>query len=237
MLYANKWRASQINSCQITPLYSIYDIIHTDIRIFPEIGDTEMNNKRGGVGAKILLVLILMLASAAGGAYGYSILDGKLAARDAKKDIEMVRISDYDTEEATTVEGLIDEATKDLETAKTRKDVYEIINNFNGEVAKVKTKAQKELEEAKKEAEEARNSRNNNSNNNGYDSQNNYDDTYGNDYDSNYDSGSNSSGSGNTNNDSSNSTDNSNSGGNAITNDDGTSGRGGLIGSLLNRDN
>ncbi len=196
-----------------------------------------MNNKKGGIGAKILLVLILMLASAAGGAYGYSILDGKLAARDAKKDIEMVRISDYDTEEATTVEGLIDEATKDLETAKTRKDVYEIINNFNGEVAKVKTKAQKELEEAKKEAEEARNSRNNNSNNNGYDSQNNYDDTYGNDYDSNYDSGSNSSGSGNTNNDSSNSTDNSNSGGNAITNDDGTSGRGGLIGSLLNRDN
>ena len=196
-----------------------------------------MNNKKGGIGAKILLVLILMLASAAGGAYGYSILDGKLAARDAKKDIEMVRISDYDTEEATTVEGLIDEATKDLETAKTRKDVYEIINNFNGEVAKVKTKAQKELEEAKKEAEEARNSRNNNSNNNGYDSQNNYDDTYGNDYDSNYDSGSNSSGSGTTSNDSSNSTDNSNSGGNAITNDDGTSGRGGLIGSLLNRDN
>ena len=196
-----------------------------------------MNNKKGGIGAKILLVLILMLASAAGGAYGYSILDGKLAARDAKKDIEMVRISDYDTEEATTVEGLIDEATKDLETAKTRKDVYEIINNFNGEVAKVKTKAQKELEEAKKEAEEARNSRNNNSNNNGYDSQNNYDDTYGNDYDSNYDSGSNSSGSGTTSNDSSNSTDNTNSGGNAITNDDGTSGRGGLIGSLLNRDN
>jgi membrane protein involved in colicin uptake len=196
-----------------------------------------MNNKKGGIGAKILLVLILMLASAAGGAYGYSILDGKLAARDAKKDIEMVRISDYDTEEATTVEGLIDEATKDLETAKTRKDVYEIINNFNGEVAKVKTKAQKELEEAKKEAEEARNSRNNNSNNNGYDSQNNYDDTYGNDYDSNYDSGSNSSGSGTTSNDSGNSTDNSNSGGNAITNDDGTSGRGGLIGSLLNRDN
>jgi hypothetical protein len=37
-----------------------------------------MNNKRGGVGAKILLVLILMLASAAAGAYGYSILDGKL---------------------------------------------------------------------------------------------------------------------------------------------------------------
>ena len=204
-----------------------------------------MNNKRGGVGAKILLVLILMLASAAGGAYGYSILDGKLAAREAKKDIEMVRISDYDTEEATTVEGLIDEANKDLETAKSRKDVYEIVNNFNGEVAKVKTKAQKELEEAKKEAEEARNSRNNNnSNNNGYNSQDDYDDTYGNDYDSDYNSGgSNSSGSSNSNNNSSgnsnsnNNSSNGNSSGSAITNDDGSSGRGGLIDSLLNKDN
>ena len=188
-----------------------------------------MNNKRGGVGAKILLVLILMLASAAGGAYGYSILDGKLAARDAKKDIEMVRISDYDTEEATTVEGLIEETSKDLETAKSRKDVYEIMEKFDEEVAKVKTKAQKELEEAKKEAEEARNSRNN-SNNNSYNSSDDYDDTYGNGYDSNYDSGSSSSGSGSSNS-------NSNSGGSAITNDDGSSGRGGLINSLLNKDN
>ena len=181
-----------------------------------------MNNKRGGVGAKILIVLILMLASAAGGAYGYSILDGKLAAREAKKDIEMVRISDYDTEEASTVEGLIDEANKDLETAKTRKDVYEIINNFNGEVAKVKTKAQKELEEAKKEAEEARNSRNNNNsnnNNNSYDSS----DGYGNNS--------------NTNNNNNNNSNNSNGSGSAITNDDGSSGRGGLINSLLNKDN
>ena len=240
MLYANKWRASQINSFQITPLYSIYDIIYTDIRIFPEIGDTEMNNKRGGVGAKILLVLILMLASAAGGAYGYSILDGKLAARDAMKDIEMVRISDYDTEEATTVEGLIEETSKDLETAKSRKDVYEIMEKFDEEVAKVKTKAQKELEEAKKEAEEARNSRNNNSNNNSYNSSDDYDDTYGNGYDSNYDSGSSSSGSGSSNNNSNSSgssNSNSNSGGSAITNDDGSSGRGGLINSLLNKDN
>lgn len=195
-----------------------------------------MNNKRGGVGAKILLVLILMLASAAGGAYGYSILDGKLAARDAKKDIEMVRISDYDTEEATTVEGLIEETSKDLETAKSRKDVYEIMEKFDEEVAKVKTKAQKELEEAKKEAEEARNSRNN-SNNNSYNSSDDYDDTYGNDYDSNYDSGSNSSGSGSSNNNSNSSNSNSNSGGSAITNDDGSSGRGGLINSLLNKDN
>ena len=207
-----------------------------------------MNNKKGGIGAKILLVLILMLASAAGGAYGYSILDGKLAARDAKKDIEMVRISDYDTEEATTVEGLIDEANKDLETAKTRKDVYEIINNFNGEVAKVKTKAQKELEEAKKEAEEARNSRNNNNsnnNNNSYDSSDDYGNNYGDDYDSNSNSGSNSSGSSNSNsnnsntnnNNNNNNSNNSNGSGSAITNDDGSSGRGGLINSLLNKDN
>ena len=178
-------------------------------------------------------------ASAAGGAYGYSILDGKLAARDAKKDIEMVRISDYDTEEATTVEGLIEETSKDLETAKSRKDVYEIMEKFDEEVAKVKTKAQKELEEAKKEAEEARNSRNNNSNNNSYNSSDDYDDTYGNDYDSNYDSGSSSSGSGSSNNNSNSSgnSSNSNSGGSAITNDDGSSGRGGLINSLLNKDN
>ena len=203
-----------------------------------------MNNKRGGVGAKILIVLILMLASAAGGAYGYSILDGKLATREAKKDIEMVRISDYDTVEATTVEGLIEETTKDLETAKSRKDVYEIMEKFDEEVAKIQTKAQKELEEAKKEAEEARNSRNNNNNNNNnsnsYDSQDDYGNTYGNDYDSNYDSGSNSSGSSNSNNsnNSGNSSNgNSNGSGNAITNDDGSSGRGGLINSLLNKDN
>ena len=204
----------------------------------------EMNNKRGGVGAKILLVLILMLASAGGGAYGYSILDGKLAVRDASKDIEMVRVSDYDTEEAATVESLIDDTKKNLETAKTRKDVYEIMENFKEEVGKVKTKTQKELEEAKKEAEEARNSRNNNNNNNNnnnsYDSSDGYGNNYGDDYDSNYDSGSNSSGSSNNNNsnNSGNSSNgNSNGSGNAITNDDGSSGRGGLINSLLNKDN
>ena len=60
-----------------------------------------MNNKRGGVGAKILIVLILMLASAGGGAYGYSYLDGKLAVREARKVVESVKVSDYDTPEAT----------------------------------------------------------------------------------------------------------------------------------------
>ena len=189
----------------------------------------EMNNKRGGVGAKILLVLILMLASAGGGAYGYSILDGKLAVRDASKDIEMVRVSDYDTEEAATVESLIDDTKKNLESAKTRKDVYEIMENFKEEVGKVKTKTQKELEEAKKEAEEARNSRNNN--NNSYDSSDDYGNTYGNDSDSDYNTDS------SNNSNSSNDSDSNSSNGNAITNDDGSSGRNGLIGSLLNKDN
>ena len=92
--------------------------------------------------------------------------DTDLQAVEMDKDIEMIRVSDYDTAEAATVESLIDETKKDLATAKTRKDVYEIMENFNDEVAKVKTKTQKELEEAKKEAEEARNSNNNNNNNN-----------------------------------------------------------------------
>ena len=47
-----------------------------------------MNNKKGGFGAKLLLVLILMIASAVGGAYGYRILDGKMASRDALKAVE-----------------------------------------------------------------------------------------------------------------------------------------------------
>ena len=56
-----------------------------------------MNNKRGGVGGKLLLVLILMIASAVGGAYGYSVMDGKMAVSDAKKVIERVNVSDYDS--------------------------------------------------------------------------------------------------------------------------------------------
>lgn len=131
-----------------------------------------MNNKKGGFGAKFLLVLILMIASAVGGAYGYSILDGKMAARDALKAVENVDVSDYDTAEQTIIQGYIDDAKKDLETAKTRKDVYEIISDFVKDVDKVQTKAQKELEQALKEAEEAKsrygnqsNNANNNSNN------------------------------------------------------------------------
>lgn len=193
-----------------------------------------MNNKRGGIGAKILVVLILMLISAGGGAYGYSILDGKLAVRDANKDIEMVRVSDYDTAGAATVESLIEDTKKNLESAKTRKDVYEIMENFNEEVSKIKTKTQKELEEAKKEAEEAKNNRNNNNNSNDYNSDD-YDDPYSNDYGEDNASGNNSNDSNS--NDNSSGTNNNNSNGNAITNDDGSSGRDGLLGGLLNKDN
>ena len=109
-----------------------------------------MNNKKGG------FVLILMIASAVGGAYGYRILDGKMASRDALKAVENVDVSDYDTAEQSIIQGYIDEAKKDLETAKTRKEVYEIISDFVKDVDKVQTKAEKELEAALKEAEEAK---------------------------------------------------------------------------------
>lgn len=115
-----------------------------------------MNNKKGGFGAKLLLVLILMIASAVGGAYGYRTLDGKMAVRDALKAVEDVDVSDYDTAEQTIIQGYIDEATKDLNTAKTRKEVYEIIADFISDVDKVQTKSEKELEKALKEAEEAK---------------------------------------------------------------------------------
>ena len=107
-----------------------------------------MNNKRGGFGAKLLLVLILMIASAIGGAYGYRVLDGKLAARDALKAVENVDVSDYDTPEQAVIQEYIDEAKKALETAKTRKEVYEIISDFVKDVGKVKTRSEKELEAA-----------------------------------------------------------------------------------------
>lgn len=204
-----------------------------------------MNNKRGGAGAKIILVLILMIASAIGGAYGYRVLDGKMAVSEAKKEIEAVRLSDYESPESTEVSNLIDAVNKDLESTTTRKDVYERMEDFHSDLAKVQTKAQKDLEAARKEAEEARNqynnnNRNNNNNNNNY---NDYDDSGSNNYnnnnnngynanDSDYNSGNN----GNTNSDDSGNSNNSN--GNAITNDDGSSNRGGLFGSLLgNGDN
>ena len=125
-----------------------------------------MNNKKGGFGAKLLLVIILMIASAAGGAYGYRVLDGKLAVRDAMKAVEDVDISDYDTEEQAEIQGYIDSAKKDLETAKTRKEVYEVIGEFIADVSKVQTSNEKKLEEALRAAEEAKQRYNNNSNNN-----------------------------------------------------------------------
>lgn len=128
-----------------------------------------MINKRGGVGAKILLVLFLMLLAAGGGAYGFSVFDGKMAVRDAQKIIKDVEIGDYDTEEATQVQGYLDNVEKDLATAKSRKEVYEIMEEFREDVSKVKTKTQKELEAARKEAEEARKAnQNQNNNNNNY---------------------------------------------------------------------
>lgn len=119
-------------------------------------GDMDMNNKRGGVGGKLLLVLILMLASAVGGAYAYSVVDGKMAVSDAEKVIERVNVSDYDSTDSVTVQGYIDQANKDLETAKSRKEVYEIVDKFKEDVSKVMTRNEKELEAARKELEEAR---------------------------------------------------------------------------------
>lgn len=115
-----------------------------------------MNNKKGGFGAKLLLVLILMIASAAGGAYGYRVLDGKLAVRDAMKAVEDVDISDYDTPEQGVISGYIEDAKKNLETAQTRKEVYEIIGEFIADVDKVQTMNEKKLEEALRAAEEAK---------------------------------------------------------------------------------
>lgn len=125
-----------------------------------------MNNKKGGFGAKLLLVIILMIASAVGGAYGYRVVDGKMAQREAIKAIENVDISDYDTAEQSTIQGYVDTAKKDIETAKTRKEVYEIITDFISDVAKVQTASEKKLEEALRAAEEAKNQYNNNNNNN-----------------------------------------------------------------------
>lgn len=149
--------------------------------IFCKEMEKEMNNKRGGAGAKFLLVLFLMLVAAGGGAYGFSVFDGKMAVRDANKIIKDVEVGDYDTEEATQIQSYLDGVEKDLATAKSRKEVYEILDEFKEDVAKVQTKTQKELEAARKEAEEARKANQNNKNssngttdNNGTDNSTNY---------------------------------------------------------------
>ncbi len=141
-----------------------------------------MNNKKGGFGAKLLLVIILMIASAVGGAYGYRVLDGKMAARDATKAIENVDITDYDTAEQSEIQGYVDKAKKDIETAKTRKEVYEVITDFIADVEKVPTANEKKLEEALRAAEEAKQKYNNNNSNN---NSNSYNNNNNDDYDSN----------------------------------------------------
>lgn len=142
-----------------------------------------MNNKKGGFLAKFVLVLILMIASAVGGAYGYRVLDGKLAAREASKLVDTISISDYDTEEAATMQGYIDDVKAKLETAKTRKEVYEIMDDFKSDAGKVLTKTEKELEEAR-----AANRNNGNGNNNDNYNDNNNDNNYNNG-NGNYDDG------------------------------------------------
>ena len=212
-----------------------------------------MNNKKGGVGAKIILVLILMIASAIGGAYGYRVLDGKMALKEASKVLNSVEVSDYDSPENAEVQGYIDDAKKDLETATTRKEAYEIITEFKEDISKVKTRTQKELEAAKKEAEDARNNSynnnnnnnnnngnsifdsNNNNNNNSYNNNNDNNSTYNNDSNSNNNNNINDNNSSNSGNSNSNSGSGS-SGSSAITNDDGTSGKpsaSGILDTLL----
>ena len=148
-----------------------------------------MNNKKGGAGGIVLLVLILMIASAVGGAYAYRVADGKMASKDAMKAVEQVDISDYDTAEQTIIQGYIDKTTKDLETAQTRKEVYEILSEFISDVDKVQTKKEKELAQALKDAEDAKKKYENqqNGSNNGNGQQNSGDNNSG--------SGNNSSGS------------------------------------------
>ena len=155
-----------------------------------------MNNKKGGFGAKLLLVILLMIASAIGGAYGYRVADGKMAVREAMKAVENVDISDYDNAEQTIIQTYVDDAKKDLESAKTRKEVYEIISDFIEDVDKVQTKNEKELEAALKAAEEAKqqynnqNNNNNSSNSNSNNSNGNYNSSDDSDYDADEDSGS-----------------------------------------------
>lgn len=115
-----------------------------------------MNNKKGGFGTKFVLILILMLISAAGGAYAYRVLDGKMAVREANKVIERVDVADYDNTDAPTVQDYIEKAKKDLEIAKTRKEAYEVIFDFNEDISKIMTSAQKELKAAR-EANQAAN--------------------------------------------------------------------------------
>lgn len=115
-----------------------------------------MNNKKGGFGAKVLLVLVLMIASAVAGAYGYRVLDAKMAVKDATKEINNVDLQDYDSMEANTISEYEEDAIKDLETATSREQVYEILTDFHKDVSRVQTKAEKEAAKAIEEAKKSR---------------------------------------------------------------------------------
>lgn len=115
-----------------------------------------MNNKKGGFLGKLVLVLILMLASAVGGAYAYRIADGKLAAKDAAKEINnLVDTDDYDSLESGTVSQYIEDALKSLDSAQTREDVYEILIDFKKDIDKIPTTAEKEAQQAAKDAQQS----------------------------------------------------------------------------------
>ncbi|MBQ0041361.1 MAG: hypothetical protein KBS56_04965 [Clostridiales bacterium] len=128
-----------------------------------------MNNKRGGLGAKLILILVLMLASAVAGGWAYSIIDGKFASKDAVKEINMVDTDDYDAAEAEEIDKLITEAENKLATVKTRKAVYEILIDFKKDVNKVKTAAEKKSEEQQNNYQYNNNNTTDNSNATGYD--------------------------------------------------------------------
>lgn len=113
-------------------------------------------NKRGGIFGKLLFVLLLMIASAVAGAYGYYILDGQMATEEAIKLMEEINIEDYDQTDATKIEDYIDITTKHLEEVKSRKKVYEIMTDFKEKVAKFQTSNEKELAAAKEAAEKAK---------------------------------------------------------------------------------
>ena len=110
-----------------------------------------MNNKRGGFGAKLLLVLVLMIASAVGGAFCYSRIDGKFAVSDAKKEIALVETEDLDSEAVDAIEESSATATTKLEAAKTRKAAYEILIDFKKDVTKIKADYVKRVAEAEEQ--------------------------------------------------------------------------------------
>lgn len=116
-----------------------------------------MNNKKGGFLGKFILVLILMLASAVGGAYAYRIADGKLAAKDAIKEIHNFDVDDYDAADSASIDEYIEDALKYLDSAKSREDVYEILIDFKKDVDRIPTKAEREAEQAKQASEQQNN--------------------------------------------------------------------------------